>query len=67
MKNQKICIIGDGLAGLTTALVLSNLNLDVDLYLGKKSNKTKVDQRITAYIQPKTMISQSKYIGYCKF
>ena len=62
MKNQKICIIGDGLAGLTTALVLSNLNLDVDLYLGKKSNKTKVDQRITA-ISTKNYNFLKKYIG----
>ena len=31
MKKQKICIIGDGLTGLTSALVLSQLDLDIDL------------------------------------
>ena len=29
MKKQKVCIIGGGLSGLITALVLSKLNLDV--------------------------------------
>ena len=53
MKNQKICIIGDGLAGLTTALSLKNLNLDIDLYYSKKKSKYS-DQRITA-------ISNSNY------
>ena len=45
MKKQKICIIGGGLTGLITALVLSKLNLDVDLVTGSnegiiKSNRT---------------------------
>ena len=31
MKKQKICIIGDGLAGLITAITLSKLNFDIDL------------------------------------
>ena len=30
MKKQKICIVGEGLSGLTAALVLSNLDIDVD-------------------------------------
>ncbi len=47
MKNQKICIIGDGLAGLTTALVLKNLDLDIDLFY-KKKLKLKKDNRTTA-------------------
>ena len=39
MKNQRICIIGGGLAGLTTAMVLKNLNLDIDiLYKEKYTN-----------------------------
>ena len=29
MKYQNICIIGDGLAGLTTAMALKDLNLNV--------------------------------------
>ena len=45
MKKQKICIIGGGLTGLTTAISLSKLNCEVDLItdnLGKnlKSNRT---------------------------
>ena len=47
MKNQKICIIGDGLAGLTASLALKNRSLDVDLYHSGFSG-AKVDKRITA-------------------
>ena len=53
MKKQKICIIGDGLSGLTTALALKTLNLDVDLILPKKKSNSR-DERITA-------ISESNY------
>ena len=31
MKDQRICIIGSGLAGLTTAVALSKLNLKIDV------------------------------------
>mgnify|MGYP001197624948 CR=1 FL=1 len=31
MIKQKICIIGNGLTGLTAALILGKLNLDVHL------------------------------------
>ena len=54
MKKQKICIIGDGLSGLTAALVLSGLKIDVDLISLNKSFKNVSDQRVTA-------ISQSNY------
>ena len=38
---QKICIIGDGLAGLTTAAILSKENVNIDLYTGsQKKNYT---------------------------
>ena len=47
MKNQKICIIGDGLAGLSTTLTLKNLDLDIDVFY-KKTNKSKQDNRTTA-------------------
>ena len=47
MKNQRICIIGDGLTGLTTALVLKNLNADIDLYISKDKVKSE-DKRVTA-------------------
>ena len=47
MKKQKICIIGDGLAGLTTALALNALpSLDVQIIA--KKNKPKKDKRTTA-------------------
>ena len=32
MRQQKICIVGDGLAGLTAAAILSQLNINIDLY-----------------------------------
>ncbi len=54
MKKQKICIIGDGLSGLTAALVLSGLKIDVDLISSNKSFKNHPDHRVTA-------ISQSNY------
>ena len=33
MMKQKICIIGDGITGLITAISLSQYNLDIDLYI----------------------------------
>ena len=38
MKKQKICIIGDGLSGLSAALILSKLDVEVDLVI-KKNDK----------------------------
>ena len=52
MIEQKVCIIGDGLAGLTTAIILSKSNIKIDLYCGKK--KQNPDNRTTA-------ISESNY------
>ena len=48
MKKQKICIIGNGLTGLTTALVLSELNIEIDLMAKFKSNEEFLDNRTTA-------------------
>ena len=48
MKKQKICIIGDGLSGLTTALILKRLNLNIDIYYSKKSSSIQKDTRTTA-------------------
>ena len=53
MKKHKICIIGDGLAGLTSALALKTLNIEIDLYFSK-TKAEKIDKRITA-------ISDSNY------
>ena len=36
MNEQKVCIIGDGLAGLTAAIILSKENIKIDLYCGNK-------------------------------
>ena len=55
MNVQKICIIGDGLAGLSAATSLSEENLKIDLYVGKnKKYKQKNDNRTTA-------VSESSY------
>jgi len=55
MNKQKICIIGDGLAGLSTAIVLSQENIKIDLYTGASLKKLKNDERTTA-------ISESSYL-----
>ena len=55
MNIYKICIIGNGLAGLSTASILSQKNITIDLYAGSyKKQKTKNDNRTTA-------ISESSY------
>ena len=54
MNVQKICIIGDGLAGLSAATILSQENIEIDLYAGNKK-KTINDNRTTA-------ISKSSYL-----
>ena len=54
MNEQKICIIGDGLAGLTTAIILSQENIKIDLYCNNKKKKESLDNRTTA-------ISESNY------
>ncbi|MDC0472778.1 FAD-dependent monooxygenase [Pelagibacteraceae bacterium] len=48
MKLQKICILGDGLTGLTTALALKNLNVEIDLICKKDNTKKLKDTRVTA-------------------
>jgi len=54
MKNQKICVVGDGLTGLTTGLALKELKLDIDLFYKKNYKNSKNDKRTTA-------VSQSNY------
>ena len=54
MKKQKICIIGDGLTGLTTSLALKNSAVEIDLYY-ESFGEGKIDKRITA-------ISESNYM-----
>ena len=59
MIKQKICIIGNGLTGLTTALILGKLNLDVHL-IAAPNKKIRRDIRTTA-------ISESNYKGLIDF
>ena len=47
MKKHKICIVGGGLTGLISALVLSEKGLDIDLIVENKTSKNK-DLRVTA-------------------
>ena len=54
MKFHKICIIGDGLSGLTTALTLQNLSVTIDLFYRNKTFNNFKDKRTTA-------ISESNY------
>ena len=71
MNEQKICIIGDGLAGLTTAIILSKLNIKIDLYCGKK--KQNLDNRTTAisesnyqYIKNNLSLDKKNFFWPCK-
>ena len=64
MREQKICIVGDGLAGLITAITLRNLNIHVDLYYKKENfseHKTR-DNRVTA-ISKNNLEFLNKQIG----
>ncbi len=47
MKKHKICIVGGGLTGLISALVLSEKRLDIDLIIENNVSKIK-DLRVTA-------------------
>ena len=47
MKKHKICIVGGGLTGLISALVLSQRGLDIDLIIENNMSKIK-DLRVTA-------------------
>ena len=48
MKKQKICIIGDGLTGLTAAMALNKLNIETHLVINSKKNSKILDKRTTA-------------------
>ena len=49
MEKQRICIIGDGLSGLTSAIAINNLdNVEVHL-ISKKSKKVTIGMPETEY------------------
>ena len=62
MKKQKICIIGDGLTGLVSALVLSKLDLDIDLVSKNTKIKKFIDTRTTA-LSDDNFTFLSKYLN----
>jgi len=73
MEKQKICIIGDGLAGLTTAAILSNQNISIDLYTGSKKKNKKIENRTTAisesnfqFIKNNLNLSKINFFWPCK-
>ena len=73
MNDQKICIIGDGLAGLMAAIVLSKENVEIDLYCNKKKNNKDLDSRTTAisesnyqYIKKKVNLNKQNFFWPCK-
>ena len=73
MNRQKICIIGDGLAGLTTAAVLSKQNVYIDLYSGTKKKSKNLDIRTTAisesnfqYIKSNLNLTKTSFFWPCK-
>ena len=59
MKKHKICIVGGGLTGLISALVLSEKGLDIDLILENNSSKNK-DLRVTAISEKNMEFLKSK-------
>ena len=61
MKKYKICIVGDGLSGLITALTLSKLNIEIDLVSKKQKQEIK-DNRTTA-ISPTNFKFISKFLS----
>ena len=74
MELQKICIIGDGLAALSAAVILGQENIEIDLYIGSnKKNKLNDDNRTTAvsesryqFIKKKININNKKIFWPCK-
>ena len=73
MNQQKICIIGDGLAGLTTAVIMSKESINIDLYVGNKKKIKLSDTRTTAisesnynYITNELNLNKSNFFWPCK-
>jgi len=61
MNAQKISIIGDGLAGLSAAAILSQENIKIDLYSENiRKNKLKRDNRTTAISESNFQLIKQK-------
>jgi len=72
MEKQKICIIGDGLAGVTAAIILSKENIQIDLYSNKNKNFF-LDNRTTAisesnyqFIKKNINLGTQNFFWWCK-
>jgi len=68
MSTQKICIIGNGLAGLSAAAIFGKQNIKIDLYASNIKSKKKIDNRTTAisessyqFIKNKINLKQKKF------
>jgi len=61
MSVQKICIIGDGLAGLSAAIILSQEHVKIDLYTGNNLKKLKTDDRTTAISENSFQFIKQKF------
>ncbi len=59
MKKHKICIVGGGLTGLISALVLSEKRLDIDLIV-ENTTSTNKDLRVTAISEKNMNFLKSK-------
>ncbi len=59
MKKHKICIVGGGLTGLISALVLSEKRLDIDLIV-ENTTSTNKDLRVTAISEKNMDFLKSK-------
>jgi 2-polyprenyl-6-methoxyphenol hydroxylase-like FAD-dependent oxidoreductase len=73
MNTQKICIIGDGLAGLMSAIILSKENIKIDLYCSRNKKNQNLDNRTTAisesnyrYIKDNINFSSYNFFWACK-
>ena len=72
MKKQRICIVGDGLSGLTSAIVLNNI-LNIEVHLISNKGPKKKDKRTTAisdsnfqYIKKDLNLIRSSFFWPCK-
>ena len=64
MKKQRICIVGEGLSGLMTALALNKLE-GLEVHLISKKNKLSKDRRTTAISASNYEFFNNSIIGRC--